>query len=164
MEHVSGLTRLHHLNLWKTEVTDAWMAHLKGLSQLQTLDLTKTKITDAGLAYVKRLTNLLWITLSDTQVTDAGLVQLKGLTQLQRLDLRNTKVTDAGAGGLQKALPNCKILHGVIPTPSATDTILQSGKIQAGEIPQGEGIITLNDGKEGVLISNGKTQDIQKSR
>jgi len=46
-----------------------------------------------------------------TEVTDAHVVHLKGLTSLQSLYLGNTQVTDAGVNELQKALPNCQIVH-----------------------------------------------------
>ncbi len=43
--------------------------------------------------------------------TDAGLVHLKGLTNLYLLVLYGTRITDAGVAELQKALPDCEILH-----------------------------------------------------
>ena len=52
-----------------------------------------------------------YLDLRDTQVTDSGLVHLKGLTNLEQLKLSGTQVTDAGVKELQKALPNCEIIH-----------------------------------------------------
>ncbi|MEK6233296.1 MAG: hypothetical protein N2C14_01140, partial [Planctomycetales bacterium] len=49
--------------------------------------------------------------LFDTQVTDAGLVHFRELKQLQELNLYGTQVTDEGVAELQKALPDCVIIH-----------------------------------------------------
>ena len=101
----------HRLEFRRKQVTDAGLEHLKGLTKLEVLDLAKVEITDAGLEHLKGLTQLQALFLNQTQVTDAGLEHLKGLTQLQELGLRNTKVTDDGINKLQRALPNCKIIH-----------------------------------------------------
>ena len=69
------------------------------------------KVTDVGLAHLTGLANLQTLVLTQTKVTDAGLAHLKGLTNLQDLWLGNTKVTEAGVNKLQKALPNCQIVH-----------------------------------------------------
>ena len=43
----SGRTKLKHLDLFSTEITDAGLMHLKGLTNLESLDLTGTQVTDA---------------------------------------------------------------------------------------------------------------------
>jgi len=68
-------------------------------------------VSDAGLEHLKGLKNLTTLHLGGIQVTDAGLEHLKGLTNLQTLDLQDTQVSDAGVKELQKALPNCEIVH-----------------------------------------------------
>ena len=73
--------------------------------------LRDTQITDAGLVHLAGMTNLQDLYLTDTQVTDAGLVHLAGMTNLGILFLDETQVTDAGVAELQKALPNCGIIH-----------------------------------------------------
>ena len=70
-----------------------------------------TQLTDAGLAHLKGLTNLQTLDLKGTQVSDAGLTHLKLLTNLQTLWLLGTQVSVAGVQELQKALPNCRIIH-----------------------------------------------------
>ncbi len=109
LEHLKALPRLQSLDLG-AEVTDAGLEHLKGLAQLHALGLRATKVTDAGLVHLKSLTRLQSLNLAATAVTDAGLAHLAALKQLQSLDLSDTKVTDAGVKGLQKALPNCRIV------------------------------------------------------
>ena len=90
---------------------DADIKHIKCLTNLTWLSLVNTDVTDAGLAHLKGLTKLQTLGLDLTQVTDAGLVHLKGLTNLRNLALQRTQVTDSGVKKLQKALPNCDILH-----------------------------------------------------
>jgi hypothetical protein len=57
------------------------------------------------------LTNLRELYLHSTNISDAGLGHLKSLNQLERVDLAETGVTAAGVNELQKALPNCLIIH-----------------------------------------------------
>ncbi len=71
------------------------------------------------LVHLKEMRTLLRLGLAGTQVSDAGLEIIKGMkARLVNLELAGTKVTAAGAQALQKALPNCKILH-----ESISDTI-----------------------------------------
>ena len=44
-------------------------------------------------------------------MTDTGLPYVAEMLKLRRLDLRSTSVTDAGVSEIQKALPNCEIIH-----------------------------------------------------
>ncbi|MHB1035666.1 MAG: leucine-rich repeat domain-containing protein [Pirellulales bacterium] len=102
-------TRLTHLDLDATAVTDAGLLHLKNLENLKVLSLHASPITGKGLAQLSRLRNLTVLDLSGTNVTDAELEHLNGLTNLRSLSLVGTKVTAAGVKRLHKALPNCKI-------------------------------------------------------
>ena len=68
-----------------------------------------TKITGTGLEHLKGLTSLTNILLHGTKIRGAGLEHVKGLTQLGKLNLRGNPI-GAGVTGLQKALPNCKII------------------------------------------------------
>ncbi|MCH8046346.1 MAG: leucine-rich repeat domain-containing protein [Planctomycetes bacterium] len=111
LKYLNALTNLETLNLDGTNITDAGLEHLKGLTNLRTLYLNDTKVTDLGLVYLEGLTELEYINLWNTNITDAGLRHLKGLASLETLLLYRTKVTDAGVKNLQKALPNCEILH-----------------------------------------------------
>jgi hypothetical protein len=111
LAQVRGLTRLQVLQLGGTQVTDSGLGHLRGLSELQELQLDGTRVTDGGLVHLQGATELRILSLDGTQVTDAGLIHLRGLTVLQELWLVGTLVTDEGVAELQKALPNCQILH-----------------------------------------------------
>ncbi|HTI50324.1 MAG TPA: hypothetical protein VL475_05215 [Planctomycetaceae bacterium] len=109
---LKDLTRLAHLNLRGTEVSDDGLAHFAGKTTLVRLHLEKTKITDKGLEQLKGLENLEYLNLYGTEITDAGLVHLEGLKKLKSLYLWQTKVTDEGVKKLQAALPGLKIIRG----------------------------------------------------
>jgi hypothetical protein len=111
LANIAGLTRLQVLYLDGTRVTDAGLEHLKGMSRLQELYLNDTEVTDVGLERLKGLTSLQMLSLHNTRVTNAGLAHLRGLTQLRALSLFGTQVTDEGVKGLQKALPECRIVR-----------------------------------------------------
>ena len=69
-------------------------------------------MTDAGLKELAALKGLQSLLISNCPgVTDAGLKELAALKGLQTLNLVLTKVTAAGVAELQKALPDCKIIH-----------------------------------------------------
>jgi len=141
LEHLAGLGKLEHLNLFGTKVTDAGLAHLtetnptgltlsetqvtdnglkhlKGLSGLERLSLQRVNITDAGLLHLKGLTNLRFLELSGTQVTDTGLMHLEELTELKGLSLDETRVTGIG-------LKHCKELRSLeLSNTQITDAAL----------------------------------------
>jgi hypothetical protein len=110
-EHLQGLANLKSLHLGKTQITDDGLAHLERTAKLEGLVLSGTQITDKGLTHLKGMTELELLFLDDTQITDNGLVHLEGLTKLFGLRLDDTRVTKEGVKTLQKALPNCTIMH-----------------------------------------------------
>src|SRR5262249_24881228 len=83
---------------------------LVSLTQLTHLELHSPYVNDDGLEYIRPLAKLEQLDLTGTQVRDAGLTHLHERHELKRLYLVRTKVTAAGVAGLQKALPNCKIV------------------------------------------------------
>jgi hypothetical protein len=135
LKHLEGLKQLKYLFLDGTDITDAGLRHLKGLQQLRNLGLRGTQITGVGLKQIKGLEQLRALFLDGAQVTDVGLVALEEMTQLQDLDISKTHVTDVGLDSLkslknlrhlsisntevtvvgvaelQKALPDCVIVH-----------------------------------------------------
>ena len=54
MEHLKGLTQLHHLSLSLTPVTDTELEHVKELTQLEVFFLDGTKVTDTGVRKLQR--------------------------------------------------------------------------------------------------------------
>lgn len=112
LEPLKALTRLAHLNLRGTEITDAGLGHFAKQKTLVRLHLEKTKITDKALEQLKELENLEYLNIYGTEITDAGLAHLEGLKKLKSLYLWQTKVTDEGVKKLQAALPGLKIVRG----------------------------------------------------
>ena len=98
-----------HLDLSKTQVSDAVMAQIAKMDRLVRLDLHKTAISDAELAKLKGLKNLRYLNLYGTQVTDAGLKHLQSIKSLRAVYLWNSKATPNGAKSLAKVLPEAKI-------------------------------------------------------
>jgi hypothetical protein len=47
------LTRLEHLYIGGTAVTDAGLVHLRGLTRLKELKMPRTKATEAGVAALR---------------------------------------------------------------------------------------------------------------
>lgn len=109
---LKDLTRLAHLNLRGTEITDEGLATIAKQKTLVRLHLEKTKVTDKALEQLKGLENLEYLNVYGTEVTDAGLAHLEGLKKLKSLYLWQTKVTDEGVKKLQAALPELKIIRG----------------------------------------------------
>jgi hypothetical protein len=99
---VGKLTKLTHLYLGGTKITDEKLASIKDLGDLWSLDLCHTNISDPGLAHLRNLKHLYGLTLSSTNITDKGLVHLEGLTELTYLRLDGTEISDAGLVHLKK--------------------------------------------------------------
>ena len=99
------------VNVAGTKVNDAGLESLKCLPHLQILDLGSTQITDAGLEHLQGSSQLQVLLLSETKVTDAGLKYLDGLSQLRQVSVNGTAVTGKGVMKLQRALPNCLVIH-----------------------------------------------------
>jgi len=121
LAHLSKLTSLKNLGLYRTCITDAGLKHLSGLANLESLSLNKTKITGdgfeflnknsplrglglneialtgAGLANLKPWSNTLEnLVLAGIKLNDADLVHLTDFKALKYINLRNTPLTDAG--------------------------------------------------------------------
>ena len=106
-----GAIRDHiaHLDLSKTQVTDALLAEIAKMERLVRLDLHRTTVSDAQLAKLQGLKNLRYLNLYGTQVTDAGLRHVGKIKSLKSVYLWNSQATQAGAKSLSKALPGAKI-------------------------------------------------------
>ncbi|MFZ1937130.1 MAG: hypothetical protein WCB27_00200 [Thermoguttaceae bacterium] len=99
------------VELERKQLTHAGLKHLAVLSRIRKLNLTGTNVADEDLIHLKGLVQLEDLYLDSTGVTDAGLAYLEGLNHLRWLGLLETKITHQGVKKLQRALPNCYILH-----------------------------------------------------
>ncbi len=111
--------RIAHLDLARTNITDAAFKSIIRMPRLTRLDLRKTKITDAGIAQLTALENLVSINLFGTEVTDQALTPLAKIKSLKEICLFETKVTDAGVSKLTAALPKAEIVFQVDFTVAA---------------------------------------------
>jgi len=94
--HLSTLTELKQLGLYRTCITDDGLKHLSGLTNIEGLSLNGTKITGEGFAYLNKLTPLRALELSDVALTGAGLANLKPwLETFENLIIDGTKISDA---------------------------------------------------------------------
>jgi len=111
---------LVHLDLARTQVTDASLATLAAYPKLVRLDLRKTKITDKGLEALSKSRQLNYLNLFGTEVTDAGIASLASVKSLRDVFLFETKVTEAGVAKLKAALPRAEVVSDVtMPEPQA---------------------------------------------
>ncbi|HAA70544.1 MAG TPA: hypothetical protein DCE55_15515 [Planctomycetaceae bacterium] len=111
LAHLTSLRNLQQLGLGLTAIGDDGLAHVSGINRLQVLVLTSTRITDRGLIHLAGLSRLQELYLSNTQITDAGLEHFEQLSELRKLRIDGTRVTKSGVAELQKALPDCIIVH-----------------------------------------------------
>jgi hypothetical protein len=112
LKELARLKNLRYLRLNGTQVTNAGLKQLSGLSDLQAVDLGGTQVSDAGLKELAGLKNLQVLLLDNTKVTNEGLKELTSLKALRAVNLRKTGVTEEGVRQLQKALPECRLIHG----------------------------------------------------
>jgi hypothetical protein len=109
---VAAFTKLGHLSLSGSRVSDAGMAHVASLTSLRSLDLSSTEVGDAGLA---RLCDLKWlqeINLFNTHVTDTGLADLCGKlakTSCRFIVVSGPNVTASGVEVMRSKLPRIRI-------------------------------------------------------
>lgn len=127
---LAGLTNLKELSLNDNRLTD--VSPLEGLTKLETLWLESNRLTD--ISTLKGLVQLVDLTLCNNNLTNGQLKYLTGLKQLKVLNLGSNQLTNVRAlevlkqlrflhlqnnpdltktevDNLQKALPNCLIIH-----------------------------------------------------
>jgi hypothetical protein len=113
MRHVAKLSRLRHLDLSGTNVTDRALEVLGSLRQLETVSLAWTRVTDAGAAHLAKCSQLVGVDLLGTSTGDGSLQALAGKPRLCQLRSGNA-VTDAGLACLRD-MPVFKTWHGGEP-------------------------------------------------
>jgi hypothetical protein len=100
--HLNELTRISHLILRDTNISNTDLNALEGLHRLKYLDISETQIDDAGLVPLCRFTHLRSLWIEDCKkITDAGMAHLSCMTSLRRLRLNNTNITDEGLKHLE---------------------------------------------------------------
>ncbi|MBW3543863.1 MAG: hypothetical protein KY476_26745 [Planctomycetes bacterium] len=120
---LSGLDRLHTLNLELTSITNEGLKHLASLERLETLKLGGSeKLSGAALAQLKDLRTLAELDLDSLKIDDASLQHLADLSSLKHLNLSRTPIDGSGLAHLVD-LPRLKelFLHG----SNVTDESLQ---------------------------------------
>jgi hypothetical protein len=113
MRHLARMSRLRHLDLSGTSITDRGLDVLRVLPDLETVSLAWTRITDAGVAPLSGCERLTGMNLQGTQSGDGALRALAGKSRLSRLRTGNG-LTDAGLSLLHE-LPIFKSWHGGEP-------------------------------------------------
>ena len=109
MVHLSGLSVLQKLNLWRVPIGDAGVRHLAPLVSLVWLNLDNTMLTNDGLPAISGFKQLSFLHLGSTLITNSGLPALHGLSDLDELIVSRTGVDDAGVATLRHFLPATKV-------------------------------------------------------
>ena len=106
-------SKIEHLGLGATSVTDVGMPVLTEFSDLRSLDLQFTTLSDKGLRFLSEVSQLQVLYLEHTAISNAGLSFLIDLP-LETLSL-NLGISDAGVNVISKipTLKNLGIWYGV---------------------------------------------------
>jgi hypothetical protein len=113
LEDVARIEHITTLNLaGSRRVTDAGVCHLSRLSRLRHLDLSGTSITDHGLEVLRALPELETVSLAWTNVTDAGVAHLSGCERLSGVNLQGTSSGDGALRALAGKARVCQLRTG----------------------------------------------------
>lgn len=110
-KHVAVLKRVHSLSFpFCSGLTDAGLRELNPLSKskLRHLNLFQTKITDKGLPDLLAFTELESLLLGGTYLSGEGVQKLSALKNLKSLQLSDSINEDAREW-LRKSIPGCKV-------------------------------------------------------
>lgn len=102
LEWLSGATKLTHVTLFSSSLTDEKLRSFPKVKRLELLALTENEITDSGLAYFRDI-EIERLGLEGTRITTSGLRQLRTIEALDVLILDHTKVDD----GIWDVLSRC---------------------------------------------------------
>ncbi len=118
-----------HLDLARTNITDAAFKSIARMHRLARLDLRSVKITDDGIAPLATLENLTFLNLYGVPVTDEAVTALVKMKSLQNICITETKITDAGKNRLQAALPATEIVFNPdLTAPAGKGAAKKAGK------------------------------------
>jgi hypothetical protein len=113
LEDVSRIDQITTLKLGGSQsVSDAGVCHLSRLSRLRHLDLSGTGITDRGLEFLRALPELETVSLAWTKVTAAGVMHLSGCERLSSINLQGTSTGDGALRALAGKACVCQLRTG----------------------------------------------------
>jgi hypothetical protein len=95
VRYLANCVHLQNLDLFKTRVTDASLVWLSD-TKVEHLGLGSTSLTDVGIPVLTDFSALQSLDLQWTAVTDKGLRFLSQAPHLDRLFLENTRISNAG--------------------------------------------------------------------
>ena len=130
-KHLVKLTKLKHIHISNSPVSDGTLKVFGGLRKLEKLSIQGNHFTDAGVPYLSKLKSLksLWIGMGKGKLTDKIAPTLAKLTNLDELDLQQIPLTDAGVQKL-KTLTKLRqlMLHGI---PDDEDQMISDDSVEA---------------------------------
>jgi Leucine-rich repeat (LRR) protein len=98
--------------LWSITLTDAGLESVSALAELRELRLNGTPVSGRGLGRLKGLDKLERLHLQGCKrIGSTAVPVLAAFARLRLLDVKDTGLTADDVAQLQKALPECKILH-----------------------------------------------------
>ena len=113
---LDDLSRVEHITVLRLggsqSVTDAGVRHLSRLSRLRHLDLSGTSITDHGLEVLRALPELETVSFAWTKITDAGVAHLSGCERLSDVNLQGTVSGDGALRALAGKARLCQLRTG----------------------------------------------------
>ncbi len=95
VRHLTNCAHLQTLDLFRTKVTDTSLVWLSD-TRVEHLGLGYTSVTDAGIPALTEFPALQSLDLQGTSLTDRGLRFLGSVASLSRLHLEHTKIANAG--------------------------------------------------------------------
>ena len=111
LAHISHLTSLEDLNVWRTQISDAGVAHLANLTNLKKLNLDKSKVGDGAMEVVSQFKDLEWLHIgSNDKITDEGAAKLTALKKLGYLNITFLLISDDVIYDLEDNLLECQIV------------------------------------------------------
>jgi Leucine-rich repeat (LRR) protein len=125
LAHLHGLTKLEHLAVSNSKITNAGLARLAGMKQLSTLNIGGNDITDEGAATLAAFLKLENLDLTHTSITDQGLERLLMLPELTQLSIGRTRITEAGVKSLGAKLQLTRLALQNLPVVDATLAALE---------------------------------------
>jgi Leucine Rich repeat len=123
IRHLAKLTRLRHLNLAGTGISDGALEVLRHLPALESINLAWTAITDAGARHLAACRGLRTVSLDATATGDGAIHALAGMQHLCSFR-SGTSVSDEGITALHR-IPVFKTWHGGTATMGLTSADAQ---------------------------------------